>query len=136
MPGNAYAGSACYVQWVSPSGTISLYVDARSFSYTPSIDFLDTTCGTVSSRRRVPSYRDGEASLSMLAQTDGTALLTACAEGVYGTLTWGPAGTTTGRPKKVIAAYATGVEESYPYDDVAEWTVTWQQDGVRTDGAW
>lgn len=136
MGDNEFVGKECYVQWVTSSGTVELYTDARNFSYTPSIEYIDRTAGADASRKRLTSFKDGNATLEMLAQSDGTAILTLCAEGTHGTLTWGPAGTATGKPKRYCAAYAGGVQEANPYNDVATWTITWQQDGDRTDGAW
>ena len=136
MADNEYAGSACYLSWVWSGGTLALYTDARNFNYTPSIDFIDATAGPDAARRRLPSFKDGQASLASLAQSDGTAFVAACAEGVGGTLTWGLAGTVTGRPKSYAAFIAQGVTQTAPYSDVATYDVSWQQNGARTDSSW
>jgi len=131
-----YAGSACYVSWVWSGGTVSLYVDARNFNYAPSIDFIDATAGADAARKRINSFKDGQASLASLAQSDGTAFVAACAEGVGGTLTWGLAGTATNRPKSYAAFISQGVTQTAPYADVATYDVSWQQNGARTDDKW
>jgi hypothetical protein len=136
MADNEYVGSQCYVSWVWSGGTIELYTDARNFSYTPSVDLVDATAGADISRRRLLSFKDGQASLSALAQYDGTAFVNACAEGRSGTLTWGLSGTVSGRPKSVMPAFSQGVTQTAPYSDVATYDVTWQQNGNRTDSAW
>lgn len=136
MADNEYAGSACYVSWLWSGGTVSLYTDARNFSYTPSIDFIDATAGADTARKRLASFKDGQASLSALAQYDGTAFVAACAEGVSGTLTWGLAGTASNRPKSYMVAISQGVTQTAPYSDVATYDVSWQQNGARTDDKW
>ena len=136
MADNEYAGSACYVTWVYSGGTVVAYTDARNFNYSPSIDFIDATAGADVNRKRLNSFKDGQASLSSLAQYDGTAFVTACAEGNGGTLTWSPAGTATGRPKSYAAFIAQGVTVTSPYLDVTTYDVSWQQNGARTDTAW
>jgi hypothetical protein len=136
MADNEYAGSACYVSWVWSAGTISLYTDARNFTYTPSIDFIDATAGADTARRRINSFKDGQATLSALAQSDGTAFVAACAEGVSGTLTWGLAGTASNKPKSSAPFISMGVTQTAPYSDVVTYDVTWQQNGARTDDKW
>jgi hypothetical protein len=136
MADNEFAGSACYVQWVWSGGTVVLSTESRNFSYTPSKEYIDVTAGQDTNRKRLPSFGDGQASLEYTAQSDGTVTLAALAEGVHGTLTWGVAGTATGKPKQFMAAYSNGVTEANPYADVATWTLSWMQDGSRTDSAW
>lgn len=138
MANSEIAGSALYAEWIYSGGTIVLDTDSRSFTYTPTIDFIDATAGGDTSRKRINSFKDGNVTMSTLAQSDsdGTALLAACAEGTHGTLIWGDMGTATGRPKVTLPAISQGVTRGVPYADVITYDLGFQQNGDRTDGAY
>lgn len=130
----AYAGSALSVQWISTGGTTVLTGDFRTFTYTPTTDFIDATAGSDTFRQRIPSFSDATAKFTAVQQAGGTALVNALAEKTYGTVIVGPEGTVTGKQKMSFAAYSGGVQYSIPFDDIVEITITFQQDGARTDG--
>lgn len=136
MADNEYAGSALYASWVYSGGTFALETESRNFTYTPSIAFIDATAGADVNIRRINSFKDGNVTIETLAQTDGTVVLTACSEGVPGTLTWGEAGTVAGRAKHTMAAIAGGVTIGTPYNDVVTYSISFQQNGTRTDSVW
>lgn len=142
MADNEFVGSALFAQWVgSPPGgavgTVVLNTDYRNFNYRPSLSFIDATAGSDSATKRLDYMKDGQATLSILEQTDiGTVTMNLLAEGVHGTLTWGEAGTATGKPKHVLPAISMGAGISSPYNDVATIDITFQQNGVRVDSVY
>lgn len=135
-----YAGSALYASWVysGGAGTISLHLEQRNFVYTPTINFIDATAGADVSIRRINSFRDASLSIETLAQSGstGAGFMTAFAEGIAGTLTWGEAGSAAANPKHTAAFISQGVVVGTPYNDVVTYSVTLQQDGDRTDTTW
>lgn len=136
MADNEYAGSAFYATWVYSGGTVTMSGDQRNFTYTPAQEFIDSTAGADSYRRRLESFKDATATIDSLAQTDGTALVTGCEEGTSGTLTFGEAGTATGRVKTIMPARSMGVTRTAPYNDVVTYSVTFQANGDVTYSAW
>ena len=134
MTDSPYVGSALYLQWVTSSATITFLDEFRTFSYTPTINYLDATAGTATSIIRVAGMKDGQASLSGVAQVNGTAMTNALVEGQLGTLTWGPEGTAGGKAKHAAGFYSLGVKWTESYNNITEYTVDWQQNGPRTDG--
>lgn len=136
MADNEYAGSAFFGQWIWSGGTVNIHGDQRNFSFTPSMEMIDSTAGADSYRRRISSFKDATAAYSGLAQTDGTAFLAACAEGNNGTLIFGEAGTVAGRPKVTMPARAQGVTRNVPFNDVVTYDVSWQSNGDVTYGNW
>ena len=60
---------------------------------------------------------------------------TTLAEGNVGTIWIQPAGTSSPNPKLTVPAISQGVAYSFPYDNVVEVTVNWQQNGTRTEAA-
>jgi hypothetical protein len=136
MADNEFAGSALYAHWIWSGGTVVLSTESRNFSYTASIDYIDATAGADATRRRLASFKDATVSLSMVAQTDGTALIASCAEGNNGTLIFGEAGTATNSPKTTLPCRANGVSRSVPYADVVTYDITWSANGDPTYGAY
>ena len=139
MADNEFVGSALYAQWISttPAGTVLLATEFRNFNYRPSLSFIDATAGADAATRRLAHMKDGQVTVSHLMQSDlGTVQMNALAEGAIGTLTWGEAGTTTGKPKSVMACICMGTSRSTPYNDVVSLDTTFQQNSVRTDSVW
>lgn len=134
-----YSGSSLVVSWLQTAATTVISGDQRSFTYTPSIDFIETTAGADTHKTRITSTKDGTWTLNALFQSGttsgGTALSSILAEGNLGTLQWQPEGTASTKPKYVAPAYSQGAQFSYPYDGVVEMTVNFQQNGVRTESA-
>lgn len=129
-----YTGSAVVASWVWSGGTVTLSGDQRTFSITPSIDFADSTAGADPRRKRIPTIADVSASYSGLAQTGGTALEDALAEGNAGTLILQPEGTAAGKRKYTVGAFSQGAKFNYPYSDVVEITCDFLGDGNYTRG--
>lgn len=132
----SYAGSSLYLEWIHSGGTTLLNTDYRTFTYTPTIDFYDGTAGADTARERISGLKDGSMSFAGVQQAAGTAIITALAEGVSGTLRWSPEGTATGKGKYTAPAISLGVKWNIPYNDIVEISADWQQNGARTDSAW
>lgn len=134
----AFLGTTAVLLWATSSGTTAMQGDYRTFAYTPSIDFLDETAGADTSIQRIPYMKDGQATFTGLIQAGtmagGTVMAAACVEGQLGTLIWSPEGTTAGKPKYTIPAYSQGAQLSWSYNALSEISVTWQQNGPRTEG--
>jgi hypothetical protein len=129
-----YSGSALVFNWIYSGGTIVVSGDQRSVNISPSIDFIETTAGADPRRKRLASIADVTFSYSGLAQTGGTALEDALAEGTPGTAVIMPEGTATGKRKYTIGAFSQGAKFNYPYSDVVEMSCDWVGDGNYTRG--
>lgn len=127
-----YAGSAMYLAWVYSGGTVVLDADARTFDWTPTLNFIDATAGKDTFENILPSYGvGGDFSAELLAQTDGTVLITALARQTLGTLVYGPEGTVTGKIRYTIPAFSEGPQWSSPFDDVTTITANWRQNAAE-----
>lgn len=131
-----FVGSALYATWIYSGGTVVLTGDQRTFTFTPSIDFIDATAGADAARVRLAYLKDYAIAFSGLANDAGTATITALVEGTSGTLTIGEAGTVTGKPKITLGAFSQGVTRNAPYNDVAMWDYSFIGSGTVTYGAW
>ena len=134
----AFIGSAADLKWVTSSGTTTMSADYRTFSYQPSIQWLDETAGADVSVQRIPYMKDGQATFGGLLQSGssagGTIMATACVEGQLGTLIWSPEGTAATKPKYTIPAYSEGVQLNWAYNALTEISVSWMQNGARVEG--
>lgn len=131
-----YAGSTLYMQWVTSSGTTTYHGDFRTFSTQPSVDLYETTAGADTHKGYIPGVKDQTIQTGIVAQTDGTALLTQSREGMQGTLFVGPEGTATGKIKETYPAISMGPQRTQPYNNVVEYAITFQQNGAPTYGTW
>lgn len=132
----AYVGSALYVSWIHSGGTVALSGDFRQLNYSPSIEMIEETAGSDANKLYLAGVKDGQVSYSAIMQSKGTALTNALAEGTSGTLIWGPEGTVATNQKITVPAISMGVNYSQPYNDVVELSVTFQQNGARTEGVY
>jgi hypothetical protein len=133
-----FSGSALDVKWQYGTGTYTLTGDQRTFSYTPSIDLIETTAGADANKNYISGPKDGQAQFEALMQTGtaltGTAMYSTLNEGNAGTLVWSPEGTATTKPKYTMPAISLGVSYGYPYSDAVTTSVSFQQNGARTEG--
>jgi hypothetical protein len=136
MADKEFAGSALYAQWIHSGGTLLLHAENRNFNYVENIETIDATAGSDAYRRKLSSFKNATASMSMTAQTDGTALLTALAAGTRGTLIFGEAGTVTGSPKTTLPAMSLGITRTVPYADVVTYDISWENTGDATYGVY
>jgi hypothetical protein len=136
MPG--YAGSALVVTWIQAAATTVLTGDHKSFTYTPSIKFINEAAGPDTSEKYIANRVDGNATFNANMQSGtgsgGTLTFSTLAEGNIGTLKWQPEGTASGKPYYQIPALSQGYAMSYPYDNMVEITANWQQNGTRAEG--
>lgn len=128
-----YSGANAIGTWVTSTGTTTLTGNQRSVDYTPSIDLFEATAGADANKTYVTGPKDGQLSMTLLAQTGGTALISEFTEGKVGTITNLALGTVTAEPTMTFGAICQGVTRSAPYADVVTLNVSWQQNGARTD---
>lgn len=133
-----YTGANMYFEWVysSNAGTVTLHGDERTVNLNPSVDYADSTAGSDARKKRIPTLKDTMVSFAGVAQTGGTALEDALAEGVEGTITFSPEGTAAGKRKYVIGAFSGGGKFAYKYADVTELTVEFTGNGSYTRTTW
>lgn len=130
-----FTGSDLYATF---AGT-AITGEQREFSESEEMGIVDASAGNDVARTYLTTLEDGTATISVLAQTDGTAatsIWNLCDKGTGGTLIWGPEGTTSGKPKHTVLAIVTSRARSLPYADVADMTFNFQFNGVVTDGTW
>ncbi len=133
----AFSGSSLYMAWVYSGGTTTLHGSFRQFSYQPSLNLIDATAGSDSFRQYIGGIGEGgEVSWTSVMQAAGTALITALTRGNVGTLLVGVEGTATGKPKLTIPAISRGPQYSVAYDDVVEFSCSWQQSAAETAATW
>ena len=132
-----YAGSAMSLDWIYSGGTVSLEGDFRTFNWSPSLNWIDATAGQDTYEVLLPSYGTGaDITCTLVAQSDGTALLTSLDRQTAGTLIFGPEGTVSGKVKYTIPATSAGPQWSTPFNDVTEITANWRQTAVETRTTW
>lgn len=132
-----FSGSALVMSWIWPGGTVTLNADYRKCNLSPSVDTIETSAGSDARHGRLATLKDMAANIELVAQTGGTAVLAALAEGVVGTLIVGPEGTATNKPKTTFSAISMGAQQQYAYADVSILTCDFQGDGTTyTQGAY
>ena len=124
------------LQWVYSGETVALAGDYRSCSWQPSSEFADATAGSDPSRIRLQTIKDATASLTLVAQSGGTALAAALDAGVAGTLIISPEGTATGKRKITFPCFSQGGQFDYPYSDVVTVSCSFTGNGAYTDSAY
>lgn len=127
-----FSGSALVCSWVYAGGTVTLTGDHRTASLNPGIDLKDASAGSDASKTQIKTLKSWNIQVGAVAQSGGTALEDALVEGTYGTITLQPEGTATGKRKYTGAAFAMGPQFNWPYDDVCEYSVTFDGDGDLT----
>lgn len=131
-----YSGSAVYLQWTSPAGTVTVSGDYRSFSFPPEREMLDTTAGSDAGRTYIPTVWNYEMSIAAVYQTADTSTDAAFVSGTKGTILFGPEGTASGKRKWTIPAISKGVQWNFQYDQLVEVTIPLQSDGAPTAATW
>jgi len=113
------AGPTMILQWITSLGTTDMKADYRAVDWNPSVAYVETTAGQDTQVGRLPTLKDATASVELVNQTNGTALVAATQPGQAGTLIIGPEGTATGKRKITFPAYCDGGVPSFPYADVS-----------------
>ena len=133
-----YMGSALHISWIQAAATTTLTGDHKSFTYTPSQDYIDASAGADANKTYLPGIKDGNATFNANFQggtnSGGTTTFATLEEGSLGTVKWSPEGTATTMAYYQIPAYAQGAQLSYPYAGIVEVTVNFQQNGARVEG--
>ena len=134
-----FAGSSLVVSFIQAAATTILTGAHKSLTYTPSINFYDATAGADTHKQYIAGVKDGtmtfNANLIGGTLSGGTVTYAVVAEGVSGTLQWQPEGTAATKPKYTAPVISQGAQFSYPYDNVVEVTVNFQQNGARVEAA-
>jgi hypothetical protein len=134
----AYSGVNLNAQWIQAAATTVLSGDYRTLNYAPSIDLLDESAGADATKLYIAAQKDGQASFASLLQTGsgagGTAMAAALVEGAVGTLIWSPEGTAAAKPKYTLPAISQGASFNYQYAGLSEFSVNFQQNGLRVEG--
>ena len=125
-----YAGSALYMEWIHPGGTVVLSGDFRTFSSSPNVDLYEASAGADTHKSYLPGIKDNTIQIGLVEQASGTVLLAALREGIQGTLIVGPEGTVATRAKETYPAICMGANRSQPYNNVPELSITFQQNGT------
>lgn len=132
---NEFVGSSFIGSWVTSDGTTTFSTDLRTFTYTPSINFVDATAGADTAIQRIASYKDSTVAAEILMlSTAGSADLSQYDAGKIGTLTWGEAGTAAGKIKSTLSAISQGATRNSPYNDVVTLSIGWLGNGALTLG--
>jgi hypothetical protein len=129
MADKEFVGNALYATWVYTSGTIVLNTESRNFSYVENVETIDATAGADLSRRKLASFKNATAAMTMTAQSDGTVLLSALVAGTRGSLIFGEAGTATGSPKTTLPCMSLGITRTVPFADVVTYDISWESTG-------
>jgi len=130
------AGPTMVLSWIWSGGTTSLAGDYRTCSWNPSVDYVDTSAGSDTHKGRLTALKDATASVTLVAQTAGTAINAALAPGVAGTLIIGPEGTTTGKRKISFPCYSDGATYEHPYADIVAISAGFTGNGAHTDSTY
>lgn len=136
---STYAGSSLVVTWKQAAATTVLTGDHKSCSYTPSINFYDATAGADTHKSYLPGVKDGNVTFNANMQggsvSGGTLTFSTVSRGNIGTLEIQPEGTVSTKPKIAIPCISQGPQYSWPYDNVVEVTVNFQQNGAEVESA-
>ena len=130
------SGANLYVEFAG----VQISGDQRSLSFDESINIIDTTAGADTDESHVTGTRSATISLTVLyAGTDGSAAEQVLYAGNSGTLTWGPEGTASGKPKYSCVATCDGMSPNFPFDGEVtfdasftkngDWLSHWNKDG-------
>ena len=133
-----YYGASASIQWIYTSGTAQISGNYRKVDYKPSIDLIEVTAGSDAAKLYLAAQKDGTLDISGLHDTGGTigdkAGTAAFTEGTGGTVVLGPEGTAAGKPKFTIPGICMGIQLGVSYNAASEFSITFQQNGVRVDG--
>src|SRR5512146_2387739 len=136
------AGPTMVATWTYPgqavgagsiaAGTASLAPDYRTCTFTPSVDVIDGTAGSDTSKVKYMGMRDVTVDMTLVQQTGGTTINQCLDAGVQGTLVLYPEGTAAGKPVFTVPAFSTGAKMDWPYNDIAVISVSFSGQGAYT----
>jgi hypothetical protein len=135
---STFAGSSIVIGWQQSAATTTITGDHKSFTFTPSINLINSTAGADANATYIAGVKDGTWTFNSNLQTGtasgGTSTFSTLAEGNLGTLWVYPEGSTAGKTCWRYPSIAQGAAFSFPYDNVVEATVNGQLNGARVEG--
>lgn len=118
-----YVGSSWYGTWTTSGGTFVMSGNQTMFGMERTVDTVEVTAGSDTQKAYLPTVTDNKMSYAYYdagtAATAGTAIAAQLKPNVQGTITFGPQGTATGKPKYQIAAVVTSQKIEYAFDAAA-----------------
>lgn len=115
---NRLTGKDLYVGFIGSGGTANLSGDQRAFEVTAEQETADVTAGADGARAVKPTVQNFGASLEVLfTGTAGSAAMAIATLGAEGTLTYGPQGSASGKPKGAFPAIITKRDITMNFDD-------------------
>lgn len=127
-----YAGSAVSFKWIWSGGTIDMSAEMRKVDVSPTVERYEATAGSSANKERIVGVGDctikfdGVLQDNAVAALSGTAYAQALKAGNLGTVIVGPYGTAANALKYTLPAICLGLAPSFPYADVAEFSVTFE----------
>ena len=131
-----FTGSAMILSWIYSGGTVVLNGDYRTCSWNPSVGNAETTAGADTHQTFLPTVKNATASVGMVLQVGGTAMITALGAGNSGTLIIGPEGTATGKPKITFPCFSNGAKYTFPYAGTVEFTCDFTETAAYTEASY
>jgi hypothetical protein len=128
------AGPTMVLTWTYSGGTIALAGDYRTATWAPSVAYVDSSAGSDTHVQRLTALKDSTASITLVAQTGGTAIQTALQPGVGGTLVIQPEGTAASKRKITFPCFCDGASIDMPYADIVAISCGFTGNGAFTDG--
>lgn len=114
-------------------GGVDISGDGRSVSFEESADALDSTTYGDTAREKVPGLLDSSGSLEAIDTTGAwSTAWQAIDPGTSGTLVVYPEGNTSGNRRISCTAIVTGRSLTVPYDDIANFTMSFEVSGAVT----
>ena len=121
-----YTGKDLYIEFAG----VAFNTDYRSLNVDRQIDTVEVSAGADTDKSYLTTLRDATFSVTYVDENgSGTAINGALYEGAYGTLTWGPEGTASGKPKFSCPAWVTSVSAGLEYATEVTRDISLQKDG-------
>ena len=130
-----FMGTALKVTWSWSGGTLPLADDYRTFNYTPSVAAIDDSAGADAAMSYVKGITSGALSWAGKIQSGSVAAYaSAMAAGNVGTVTFYPQGLAAGQYRGTVPAWCNGFVYDIGYNDTANVSCSWMQNGLLADG--
>jgi len=125
-------GAAAYIAF---KGT-ELDTNFRTFSQAESIDLVDQSAGSDTSKTYLTALADGTSPLTFKYKAGDTAQWGLVALGAEGTLECGAEGTAAGKPRSYVNAIVQNRTKAISYNDLIVVDVTFQYSGDVSDSTY
>lgn len=123
-------GKNAKVLFIHSGGTVDLSGERRNLDITREVKTVNMEAGNDTAEAVKATLYHYAAELTMLsAGTAGTATMNKVIEGTEGTILWGADGTASGKPKGGFPALVVSQNESIPYPDAVEYSVSFEGQG-------